>query len=217
MRLKIGLTLVFVCAMLVTIQAPVDADIYLARSDTGNLLLTNSPDHRMASETFKLITHSETKTSYDIPTATQLKSIVDSASEHHTVPEELIYAVIEVESDGETRARSHEGALGLMQLMPQTADYLGVSDPLNPRENIFGGTKYLNSMLARFDGDLDRALAAYNAGPTAVQRHGGIPPFEETRQFVRRVQRRFEHFKAKDDMIYTYRDEQGVLHVTNIH
>jgi hypothetical protein len=217
LRSKIALTIVSVTIIILSVQTPVTADIYLAKSDTGNLLITNSPDHRMASETFRLITGSESKTGYDIPTAAQLKSIVDAASEHHTVPDELIYAVIEVESDGETRARSHDGALGLMQLMPQTAEYLGVDDPLDPKQNIFGGTKYLNRMLARFDGDLDRALAAYNAGPTAVDRHGGIPPYDETRQFVQRVQRRFDHFKAKDDMIYTYRDEQGVLHVTNIH
>jgi soluble lytic murein transglycosylase-like protein len=99
----------------------------------------------------------------------------------------LVLAVIQVESGFDARAVSRKGAQGLMQLMPDTARLLRVPDPFDPRENIRGGTSYLRQMLDLFDERLELALAAYNAGPGAVRRHGGIPPFEETREYVRRV------------------------------
>ncbi len=99
----------------------------------------------------------------------------------------LIRAIIQAESGGIPHAVSSKGALGLMQLMPGTAMELGVNDPLDPVSNILGGVKYLRSMLDRFRGDLLLALAAYNAGPGTVERYKGLPPYPETRQYVRRV------------------------------
>jgi len=98
----------------------------------------------------------------------------------------LVRAVVEVESGGRTHAASPKGAVGLMQLMPGTAAEMGVRDSTDAWQNLYGGTKYLSRQLERF-GSLDKALAAYNAGPTAVVRHGGIPPYRETRNYVRRV------------------------------
>ncbi|MFB6226801.1 MAG: lytic transglycosylase domain-containing protein [bacterium] len=189
--------------------------MYLSKTDTGTLLLTN--DVPAKSRTYEVLIDSEIEKSANIPNAGALKKIVARASEQYAIPEALIYAVIEVESDGDTASESSAGAVGLMQLMPETAEDMGVEDPYDPRQNVFGGTRYLGWLLRRFDGDLDRALGAYNAGPSAVEKHNGIPPYRETQAFVQRVRTQFKRFKSEGDMVYTYRDENGVLTVTNIH
>jgi soluble lytic murein transglycosylase-like protein len=103
----------------------------------------------------------------------------------------LLYAVITQESGGNPGEVSSKGAKGLMQLMDGTARELGVGNSFDPRQNILGGARYLRQMLDRFGGDLRLALAAYNAGPGAVERHGAVPPFAETQQYVNRV---LEHY-----------------------
>lgn len=100
---------------------------------------------------------------------------------------DLVHAVIQVESGYDAGARSQKGAIGLMQLMPATAAELAVADPWDAEQNIDGGTRYLRHLLAIFDGRLEWALAGYNAGPEAVQRYQGIPPYAETQAYVRRV------------------------------
>ncbi len=112
--------------------------------------------------------------------------MIEAAARRHDVPAALVKAVIRVESNFNAGAVSRTGARGLMQLMPDTARALGVVNAFHPVENLNGGVLYLRAMLKRY-GDLSRALAAYNAGPTAVDRYGGIPPYGETRDYVDKV------------------------------
>jgi hypothetical protein len=113
---------------------------------------------------------------------------VEEAARLHQVSADLVKAIIAVESEFDQWAVSSKGARGLMQLMPDTARRLGVSDSFDARQNIFAGTQYLRMLLDQFGGDVDLALAAYNAGPNAVLRYGGIPPYRETRGYVQKVQ-----------------------------
>jgi soluble lytic murein transglycosylase-like protein len=114
------------------------------------------------------------------------REILD-ACERWAVEESLVRAVIHAESSFRKQALSDMGAQGLMQLMPETARRFGVSRPFEPRQNIDAGVRYLRELLDRFDGDYRLASAAYNAGPGAVSRHGGVPPYNETQNFVQRV------------------------------
>ncbi len=111
----------------------------------------------------------------------------------HKLPPALVKAVIAAESAFDPGAVSHKGAQGLMQLMPETAEALGVEDPLEPNDNVDGGSRYLREMLDRY-GDMPRAVAAYNAGPTAVDRYRGVPPYRETRDYVKRVLTYYRHY-----------------------
>jgi len=120
------------------------------------------------------------------PRAAAVGDLVHAAALRHGIDPDLIHAVIRAESDYDPYCRSHAGAMGLMQLMPGTAQALGVTDAWDPAQNVDGGARYLRQQLDRF-GDLRLALAAYNAGPGAVSRYGGVPPYDETRTYVERV------------------------------
>lgn len=121
------------------------------------------------------------------PAAIPFVENVQQAATYYQLPPELIWAVIKVESDFRHKAVSPVGAVGLMQLMPSTARAIGVRDARDPAQNILGGAYYLRHLANRFEGDLYFTLAAYNAGPGAVRRFGGIPPYPETQNFVRKV------------------------------
>ncbi|WP_052712212.1 lytic transglycosylase domain-containing protein [Domibacillus indicus] len=130
-----------------------------------------------------------TKAGADLLSApkTDFDDIISRAAEKYNVPKKLIQSVIKQESNFNPNAVSYAGASGLMQLMPGTASYLGVKNSADPEQNVFGGTKYLRQMLDMFDGDISLALAAYNAGPGNVKKYGGIPPFNETQNYVKKV------------------------------
>jgi len=115
------------------------------------------------------------------------EAFIEKAARIHKLNANLIRSVILAESSGDPKAVSPKGAKGLMQLMDGTAKALGVRDVFNPEENVLAGSAYLAQLLARFGGELSLALAAYNAGPSAVEKYGGIPPFSETRLYVRKI------------------------------
>ena len=166
-------------------------------------------------------------------------NLISQTARTFEVDPELVDAVVRVESGYQTRARSPKGALGLMQLMPATAARFGVTNPFDPAENIRGGITYLGHLLRQFNGDVRLSLAAYNAGEGAVLREGGIPPFEETQKYVRKVtalyptasssgpgpvtgrcalvmqaqnRPRTADNAASSVPIYRYMDTQGVIH-----
>jgi soluble lytic murein transglycosylase-like protein len=129
------------------------------------------------------------------PTAAEMTQFLATAGAAHNIDEDLLASVIHAESGGHVKAVSRAGARGLMQLMPSTARTLGVTDSFKPDQNINGGTAYLDTLLKRYKDNLALALAAYNAGPGAVDRYRGIPPFRETRAYVSRVIREFNRRK----------------------
>jgi soluble lytic murein transglycosylase-like protein len=122
---------------------------------------------------------------------------IDKAAALYKIPSELVRAVILAESAGDASAVSHRGAIGLMQLMPQTAGQMYVIDPVDPAQNIQGGTRYLRLLANQFNGDMLLTIAAYNAGPDAVRKYGGVPPFEETRQYCKKVMTYYHQLKRE--------------------
>jgi soluble lytic murein transglycosylase-like protein len=130
------------------------------------------------------------------PTPVELKELLAKAGAQHNIDAELLAAVVHAESGGQLRAVSRTGAQGLMQLMPATAHELGVQDAFVADQNVEGGTKYLDQMLTRYHDNIALALAAYNAGPGAVDRCHGVPPYRETREYVARVIREFNRRKT---------------------
>lgn len=129
------------------------------------------------------------------PTPQRLDDVVDLVSNRHHLDPDLVNSVIRAESAFHTRAISPKGAQGLMQLMPQTASQLGVANAFEPSANVEGGTKYLRELLERYNFDLIKALAAYNAGPHRVEQYHGVPPYYETRAYVARIVRDFNRKK----------------------
>jgi soluble lytic murein transglycosylase-like protein len=121
---------------------------------------------------------------------------IEAAAAKHGIDPALLKALIKQESGFDPGAGSPAGAQGLTQLMPGTAASLGVTNPLDPAQSIEGGAKYLRQQLDTFGGDVEKALAAYNAGPGAVQRYGGIPPYAETQNYVRKVMAYAQEFRA---------------------
>ncbi len=124
--------------------------------------------------------------------AGDLDRLVAETAQRHGLEPSLVRAVAGVESAWRADAVSPKGARGLMQLMPGTAEALGVADPFDPADNLEGGTRHLRSLIERYGGNLTKALAAYNAGEGAVARHGGVPPYRETRDYVWKVLRRYQ-------------------------
>jgi soluble lytic murein transglycosylase-like protein len=153
----------------------------------------------------------------------KIEVMIREVSDRYRVDPALVRAVIETESNYNSTAVSSKGALGLMQLVPGTAQQMGVSDAFDPKQNLDGGVRYLHTLLERYNGDLDKALAAYNAGPGAVDRAGGVPRYRETREYVQKVTD--SYFRPGSDRlpsaynaprpIYRMVDENGRLVFTN--
>ena len=173
--------------------APADAETFQFEGSDGTVHFTNAPnDPRYRRMVGVAKTSSGTAEGFlRIPAAAasswSLTETIREAAQRHGVPEQLVSAVIRVESGFNTRAVSRKGARGLMQLMPGTAAILGVRDSFDPAENIDGGVRHLRGLLDRYSNNLPLALAAYNAGEGAVNNYGGIPPYAETQAYVGRI------------------------------
>jgi soluble lytic murein transglycosylase-like protein len=163
---------------LLALAAPAGAEVKIAtRADGLKVIYNEAPRYRERRQATALVPVPEPG----------WEPLIDDCSRSLGLEPRLVRAVIQVESGYNPRALSNKGAMGLMQLMPATARELAVGDPYDPGENLRAGTAYLRRMLDRFDHRLEWALAAYNAGPSAVEEHRGVPPYEETRAYVRRV------------------------------
>lgn len=167
------------------------ADIYKYTDENGVICYTDAPLGKKANRVHKDVVNApseQKQASKSISTiSSDYHSIVHEKAANYNLDPSLIKAVIKTESNWNSRAVSRKGAMGLMQLMPATADDMNVSNPFDPEENIEGGTKYLKYLLERFNGDLTLALAAYNAGPKTVEKFGYVPPISETKQYVNKV------------------------------
>jgi soluble lytic murein transglycosylase len=153
------------------------------------------------------------------PPTPELAASIERWSAERDLDPRLVQAVMQAESGYNSRALSNKGAIGLMQLMPETALELAVEDPWDPDQNVGGGTAYLRRMLDAFSGDVKFAVAAYNAGPNAVVRHAGVPPYAETREYVRKVLCLFEGECGEGEpsegrKVYIVRDAQNRIVLT---
>jgi len=224
---------VIFAALIVSLLPPVAlADIYQYTDASGVLHFTNvtggknhkpvkcEPRQKIQPETFPLPQEAppseNTISSANMPSA--YLDIIQTACNRHGVDPALVHALVKVESDFNPYALSKKGAMGLMQLMPQTAVDMNVQNSFSPNENINGGVKYLRYLIDRYEGNLSLALAAYNSGETAVKKWGTIPPFKETQNYVQRV---LKLYNGKNKLhvarytIYMGYTEDGSLLVTD--
>jgi len=172
------------------------AEIYQFIGRDGSISLTNVP----SDSRYQKI-EIEASQFHATLSEQELEPVIRRHSSQQQLHPALIRAVIKAESDFDPRAVSRAGAIGLMQLMPQTALRMDVRDMYDPDDNVGGGAKYLRQLLNRFHGNLPLALAAYNAGENAVERYQALPPFDETRQYVRKVLRYYRTFLVRDGVI----------------
>jgi len=180
--LKVGIAF---CVLALAVSAA-SAEIYKYVDEDGVVCYTDAPFGKKSQRIERDMVLPQRQKA-DMLTRSDFSSYVHQAAAKYDLEPELIKAVITTESNGNHRAVSRKGAIGLMQLMPATANDLNVINPFNPEENIEGGTRYLKQLLERFNGNLTLALAAYNSGPKTVEKYGAVPPILETRQYVKKV------------------------------
>lgn len=191
-----------ILTMLLAASSPLLAQLYSYEKADGRIVITDRPIDR---DGYKLVKkfipkekreqqrrRSRSRSSGKFLTPAQIDGLVTPIATAMSVDPELVKAVINIESSRDPRAHSHKGAIGLMQLIPATAERFGVDNPWDPRQNIRGGILYLRYLLSYFEGNVDYVLAAYNAGENAVDRYHGIPPYKETRRYVQKVRKLYD-------------------------
>jgi len=215
------------CVWGLAFSLPVWADeIVTITDENGRKIFINTGDTRARGKWAASVSSPAQAGNGTLPPA-EINHMVEQTASRLQVDPQLVQAIIKVESEYDPKAVSNKGAMGLMQLIPETAQRFGVENPFNPKENIEGGVSYLKHLLELFAGDLPLSLAAYNAGEGAVQRSGGIPSFAETQDYVRKVTNIYQSgssqsgtnaagYKPQAPPIIRYVDERGVVHYTNV-
>lgn len=209
----------FLAVVALAAASPAAADVYQLRGADGTVHFTNAPNdpryRRMGYQSGTAAGWLRFPRGQTAP----YRNEITAAAERYGVPHGLVAAVIRAESGFNPKAVSRKGARGLMQLMPSTAATLGVRDSFDPRQNIDGGVRHLRALIDRFPNNLPLAIAAYNAGESAVLAHGGIPPYPETRQYVNRVLRFYGGLNeggAPQSRVYHVISRDGTVTYTNI-
>ncbi len=195
-RIPIRFTLLAALLCAGAVPLPAAGEIYQYVDANGTISLTNVPSDAR----YRRLDLSSRRL-HPMISERELEPVITRFSRQHQLHPALIRAVIKAESDFDPHAVSRAGAIGLMQLMPQTAVRMDVRDLYDPEDNIGGGTKYLRQLLDRFRGNLPLALAAYNAGEHVVDRYRTLPPIDETRQYVRKVLRYYRTFLIRDSQL----------------
>lgn len=200
--------MVFALGLVSALTFDASAAIYQYVDADGVIHFTNS---RPSDARYKLVVRSDGRSNAGGPIVppqdrdparfTRYDEWIRQAATLYQIPEQLVRAVIKVESDYDPRAVSRSGARGLMQLMPETAERMQVRDIDDPRENIFGGTRYLRVLANAFNGNLELTVAGYNAGEGAVISHGGIPPYAQTRDYVVKVTKFYRRYRTIADVV----------------
>ena len=192
-RIKfIGVTIFYIITLLFSAGLTVHGDIYRYIDENGVMHFTNTPTS--STQNFKLFLREKPKINPRYSTE-KYDDIIANASQQYDVSFPLLKAIIKAESDFDPRAVSKKGAKGLMQIMPENFKPLGIKDPFDPSQNIHAGARYFKQMYDRFKGKLSLSLAAYNAGPKAVERYKTVPPYEETEEYVSRVLKFYYNYK----------------------
>ncbi|MGD8342484.1 MAG: lytic transglycosylase domain-containing protein [Desulfobacterales bacterium] len=188
---RIGIRVTFL--LLIMLASSVHADIYRYIDENGVMHFTNTPTSNTYE--YKLYLKERTTLSRKFYAPDTYDRFISDASVQTGVDSRLIKAMIKAESDFNPRAVSKKGAMGLMQIMPENFKMLDLQNPFDPWQNIRAGARYFQQLYQRFNGKLALSLAAYNAGPTAVDRYKRIPPYKETEEYVQRVLRYYRTFK----------------------
>ena len=187
---------IFVLSAIIILMAfvsSVHADIYMYIDANGVMHFTNAPTSNQ--HDYKVYIKERISVSTNFHATDKYDKLISNASREFKVDSLLLKAMIKAESDFDPRAISRKGAMGLMQIMPENFKMLNLENPFDPWQNIRAGAQYFKKLYKRFNGKLALSLAAYNAGPTAVDRYKNIPPYQETEEYVRRVLRYYRTFK----------------------
>src|SRR4051794_36131183 len=187
-----ALRILIVLLLLTAVPSAVEAQIYAWRDPAGNWVLSDhpkDPSNQSPMKTYAVGSTSTFRTTSGMlnSRSSRYDALIEENAAAHGLSPHLVRAVIQQESAFNPHAVSNKGAIGLMQLMPDTAAELGVLNAFDPSENIRGGVKYLKGLLVKFADNVELALAAYNAGPTAVTKYGAVPPYRETQNYVTRI------------------------------
>lgn len=187
-------------ALLVAVAtSPAAAELYVWKRADGSVHFSDRPRHEgYKKRQNEQESHEDADYESKDFDRVALNKHIRYLARRYSIDANLIRAMIKVESNFNPLAVSHKGAMGLMQLMPPTAKFVGVSDPYDPHENVSGGVKYLHHLIRRTGGNLVHAIAGYNAGPNAVELYGGVPPYKETQNYVRKVVQYYRAYKKQE-------------------